>query len=169
MFSAFCSPCGITVLLKNEPRFHLGFDSSIAGGGSSIRLSFFGDTEGGVEGPLAGWVLVSSSESSLLSEPESEPESELELALPELCGAWPGGLGGLWMIGTGEPFDCKGLTGGGESTCSGVICFGGDDGLLGLSGLVGDKGSTGDRPMGDMGARGGGAGVIAGIKGVDRL
>lgn len=75
------------VLLKNELRFHLGFDSSIAGGGSSIKFSFFGDTDGGVEGPLVGCVLASSSESSLLSDPESEPESELELALPELCGA----------------------------------------------------------------------------------
>ena len=82
--------------MKNELRFHRGFDSSIAGSGSSIRFSFFGDTEGGVVGPLTGCVPpASSSESSLLSEPESEPESELELALPELCGAWPAGLGGL--------------------------------------------------------------------------
>ena len=66
------------------------------------------------------------------------------------------------------PFDCNGLTGGGESTCSGVNCFGGDGGLIGLSCLVGDRGPTGDGPMGDMGAKGGGAGVIAGIRGVDK-
>ena len=46
--------------------------------------------------------------------------------------------------------------------------MGGDDGLVGLMGLVGDREPTGDSPIGDMGARGGGAGVIAGIKGVDR-
>lgn len=121
---------------------------------------------------MAGWVPDSSSESSLLSDPESEQESELalELALPELCGAWPEGLGGLWCNeGLGEPLDSRGLTGVGESTCSGVNCFGGDAGLFGLSGLVGDIGPTGDRPIGDIGARGGGAGVIAGINGVDKL
>lgn len=166
MFSEFCSPWGMAfVLLKNDSKFQLlDFGSSIAGGGSSIIFSFFGETEGGVEGPLVGGGLVSSSESSLLSEPESDPVSDVELALPELCIAWPEGLGGLWCtLGLGEPLDCRGLTGGGETTCSGVICLGGDGGLLGLSGLVGDKGPTGDGPIGDMGASGGGAGVIAGI------
>lgn len=80
-------------MLKKLPRFHR-FDSSTAGGGSS-RVGL-GETEGGVLGPLAGAGVTSSSESSLLSVPESDPESELELALPELGGACPGGLGGLW-------------------------------------------------------------------------
>lgn len=48
------------VLLKNDSKFQLlDFGSSIAGGGSSIKFSFFGDTEGGVEGPLVGGGLVS--------------------------------------------------------------------------------------------------------------
>lgn len=75
---------------------------SSAGGGST-KLSCFGETEGGVVGPLDGGGAEvrssSSSESSLLSEPESEPESELELALPELCGA-SAGLDG-WPTTTG--------------------------------------------------------------------
>lgn len=91
MVSGFCSPgCTAAVLLKKELRSQRRFDSSMAGGGSSTRLFSFGDTDGGVDGPLVGCAAdlsSSSSESSLLSEPESEPESELELALPELGGA----------------------------------------------------------------------------------
>lgn len=130
----------------------------------------FGETDGGVVGPLVGGGATSSSESSLLSVPESEPESELELALPELCGAWPGGLGGLWCIifGLGDRLP-GGLGGGGESILSGVACFGGVMDRGGLSGLAGDKGPSGDIPIGDIGASGGGAGVIAGISGAERL
>lgn len=39
----------------------------------------------------------------------------------------------------------------------------------GLRGLVGDKGPSGDMPIGDIGAKGGGAGVITGINGFERL
>jgi len=59
------------------------------------------------------------------------------------------------------------LTGGGDSTRSGVARLGGGDGYLGgLIGRGGDNGPTGDMTMGDMGVRGGGADVISGV---DRL
>ena len=164
LVSAFWSRDCRAALFIKELRPHLRCDSFTADGGSSTGTG--GETEGGVVGPLIGAWVTSSSESSLLSEQESDPESELELALPELGGASPGGLGGLWWsIGLGDRL-FVGLNIGGESILCGLCCFiaGGVDGG-GLRGLAGDKGPIGDIASGDIGAKGWDDEVIAGSKG----
>lgn len=155
----------------NELRSQRRFDSSTADGGSSTGAG--GETEGGVVGPLTGGFATSSSESSLLSEQESEPESELELALPELGGACPGGLGGLWWAwGVGERLLFTGLEIVGESILGGVGigCFINGDAAGGLRGLGGDSGPIGDIPIGDIGGKGGpAADAITGSRGAVKL